>query len=134
MRVAKGMMLALLSMIFMVQGCALLLVGAGAGAGAGTYAYVKGELQMTYGASVDRTWNATLSALKDLNMRVEWTKKEVIEGNIEATKPDGTKVKIDVVKAGPDTTTVKVRIGIFGDEEASRLIHRRIADILGIKS
>jgi hypothetical protein len=132
MRVIKGMMLALLSMSFMVQGCALLLVGAGAGAG--TYAYVKGELQTTYGASVDRTWNATLSALKDLNMRVEWTKKDVLEGNIEATKPDGTKVKIDLIKAGPDTTTVKIRIGVFGDEEASRLIHRKIADILGIKS
>jgi len=134
MRMNKGMMLALLGVSFMVQGCALLLVGAGAGAGVGTYAYVKGELQTTYGASVDRTWNATLSALRDLNIRVVSTRKDITEGDIEAAKADGTRVRIDLLKAGPDTTTVKIRVGTFGDEEFSKLIHRRIADILGIKA
>ena len=135
MRRIRGMMLALFCVSFALPGCnALLRAGAGPGAGAATYAYVKGELQTTYGASFDRTWNATLSALRDIDIKVVGTRKDTLEGNIEATKADGTKVRIDLVKAGPDTTTVKIRVGVFGDEEPSRLIHRKIADILGIKS
>jgi hypothetical protein len=37
-------------------------------------------------------------------------------------------------EAGPNTTTVKIRVGTFGDEEASRAINSRIAARLGTKA
>ena len=133
MKAIIGIILVLFCMSFMIQGCLLLAVGAGAGAGAATVAYVKGELKTTYAASLNRTWDATLSALKDLRINVYSSKKDAIEGSIEATKADGTKVKITLEPAGPDTTSVRIRVGIFGDEEASRVINRQIASKLGVK-
>jgi len=117
-----------------LQGCLLLAAGAGAGAGAATVAYVKGELKTTYAASLNRTWDATLGALKDLQINVRSTKKDATGGNIEATKADGTSVKINLEPAGPNTTSVRIRVGLFGDEEASRVINRQIASKLGVKS
>ena len=133
MRAMAGMILVFICMVFMFQGCLLLAVGAGAGAGAATVAYVKGELKTTYAASLNRTWDATLSALKDLRINVYSSKKDATGGDVEATKADGTKVKITLEPAGPDTTSVRIRVGIFGDEEASRVINRQIASKLGVK-
>ena len=129
-----GIVLVLFGMSLMLQGCLLLAVGAGAGAGVATVSYVKGELRTTYAASLNRTWEATLSALKDLQLNVRSTKKDATEGNIEATKADGTSVKINLEPAGPDTTSVRIRVGLFGDEEVSRVINRQIASRLGVKS
>jgi hypothetical protein len=134
MKAIIGIILVLFCMSFMIQGCLLLAVGAGAGAGAATVAYVKGELRTTYAASLNRAWEATLSALKDLRINVYSSKKDATEGDIEATKADGTKVKINLEPAGPDTTTVRIRVGMFGDEEASKIINRQIASKLGVKS
>ena len=134
MKAIIGIILVLFCMSFMIQGCLLLAVGAGAGAGAATVAYVKGELRTTYAASLNRAWEATLSALKDLQINVRSSKKDATEGDIEATKADGTKVKINLEPAGPDTTSVRIRVGMFGDEETSRLINRQIASKLGVKS
>jgi hypothetical protein len=131
MREVKLLMALLLGMSLMLQGCVLLAVGAGAGAA--TVAYVKGELQTTYGAPLNRAWDASLAALKDLEIKVYSSKKDATEGVIEGTKADGTKVKVNLATAGPDTTTVKIRIGTFGDEEASVAINRKIGDRLGIK-
>jgi len=133
MRTIVGVILILICMSFVLQGCLLLAVGAGAGAGAATVAYVKGELKTTYAASLDRTWDATLSALKDLRINVYSSKQDATGGNIEATKVDGTKVKIILEPVGPDTISVRIRVGIFGDEEASRVINRQIASKLGVK-
>jgi hypothetical protein len=63
----------LLGMSFMLQGCILLAVGAGAAAGVGAVAYLKGELQTTYAASLDRTWEA--SRPETLNHEHFWVRK-----------------------------------------------------------
>lgn len=54
MKTMVGMILVLIGMGLMLQGCLLLAAGAGAGAGVATVAYVKGELKTTYAASLDR--------------------------------------------------------------------------------
>jgi hypothetical protein len=129
----KAMMIALLFMSFMLQGCVLLAVGAGAAAGAGTVAYIKGELQTTYAASLDRTWNATLEALRDLDYKVITSEKGGAEGEIEAKQIGGDKVKVALSISGPGTTLVKIRVGVFGDEAISRAISDKIAQKLGLR-
>ncbi len=130
----RVMLFPLLCASLMLQGCLLLVVGAGAGAGAGTLAYVRGELQTTYAAPLNRTWDAALGALKDLAIPVNSAKKDELGGTIEATRSDGKVVKITLETAGPGTTTVKIRVGMFGDEEASKAINRRIGERLGMKA
>ena len=128
-----GVMIVLFLVSASLQGCAVLVVGGAAGAGAATVAYVRGELQSTYPASMESTWDATLKALKELGIRVYSSKKDATTGFIEASKVDATKVKVNLEPAGPGTTTVKIRVGTFGDEEASLAIHREISKKLGVK-
>ena len=126
----KGIALFLLCAVVMLQGCVFVV---GAGAGAATVAYVGGELKTTYAASFNRTWEASLGALRDLEISVYNTKKEMSEGVIEATRKDGKKVKLNLKSIDLDTTSVEIRVGVFGDEETSRAINRRISARLGKK-
>jgi hypothetical protein len=119
----------------MLQGCtALVAAGAGAAAGAGTVAYVEGELQSTYVARLDRTWNAAMAALQDLELGVKTADKDAAGGTIGAMRTDQTPVKLTLKAAGPGTTSVKIRVGTFGDEEVSMAIHHKIAAHLGTLS
>ncbi len=126
--IKKGIIYFLFCSLIMIQGCVAVI---GAGAGAGTVAYVRGELQTTYAAPFNRTWDASIEALKDLGITIYNTKKDATEGDIEATKADGTKVKINLKPKGQDITVVKIRVGIFGDEEVSRTISNQISKRLG---
>jgi len=126
MNLMKAMIPVFFSLSLMLQGCVLLAVGAGAAAGVGTVAYIKGELQTTYAASLDETWDASLEALKELNLRIVSTRKGEAEGEIEAKKVGEDKVSVALSIAGPGTTLVKIRVGIFGDERESRAISKGI--------
>jgi len=121
-----------LGVSLMLQGCVpLVAAGAGAVAGAGTIAYTEGSLDTTYAASLNRTWDATMAALRDSQLGVIDQQKDVAHGTIKARRGDNTPVTVSLDQAGPNTTTVKIRVGTFGDEEASRAINRRIAARLG---
>ena len=116
----------------MLQGCVpLVATGAGAAAGAGAIAYTEGSLDTTYAASLNRTWDATIGALRDAQLSITDQQKDVAHATVKARRGDNTPVTVSLDQAGPNTTTVKIRIGTFGDEEASRAINRRIASRLG---
>ena len=80
---------------------------------------------------LDQTYQATLEALEDLDYRVLSTQKDGTEGEIEVKKVGGDSVKAKLSVSGRGTTLVKIRVGIFGDEAASRTIERKIASRLG---
>lgn len=116
----------------MLQGCGpLLATGAGAAATAGTMTYVEGDLDTTYAVPLDRIWNATMAAFEDARLRVVDQKKNIAHATIKARREDNTPVTVSLDQAGPNTTSVKIRVGTFGDEEESRAINRRIAARLG---
>ena len=133
MRVVQGLVLVLFGGTLLLQGCgALLAGGAGAAAGGGAVAYARGEAQSTYPASFERTWNATMGALQEANLKVQDTDRDGSKGTIKAVQADDKNVTVGLEPAGPGTTSVKIRVGTFGDEEASRAIHNRIASRLGV--
>jgi len=108
------------------NGCVALWVGAGAGAAAGTYAYVKGQLEATYSAEYEQTWAATLDTLEALEISVEEKNKDAFGGNIKARRADGTPVRIEVAPVTSDVTSVKIRVGVFGDRAISERIRTEI--------
>ena len=75
-----------------------------------------------------------MRALQDANLQVTDTQKDETKGTIKAKRSDDTAVTVALEPAGPNTTSVGVRVGTFGDEEASRAIHNRIASRLGVAS
>jgi uncharacterized protein DUF3568 len=111
-----------------LSGCAAaVLAGAAGGAGVGAAADVEGEHSQVHNAPMDRTWMATLAALKQMDIRVDTSNKDALGGNIVAKRADGTDVKIKEEPADtPNTTRVKIRIGVFGDQEASETIQSKI--------
>jgi len=111
------------------NGCVPLMVGA-AGAGVGTYAYVKGQLETAYPATYEQTWQATLDALEGLGISVETSGKDAFGGTIKAKRADGTSVRLKVAPITSNSTSVKIRVGLFGDRTVSEGISTEIASRL----
>ena len=99
---------------------------AAAGVGAGSYFYVKGELERDYHAPVARVWQATLQAVKELNLAIESKQHDAFGGEIKGEMSDGTNFKIELEKKGENLTNVGVRIGAFGSKTKSEAIHNKI--------
>ena len=120
----------LLLMAGTLQGCPLILLGSGAAGGGVGVAYAKGELEQVHAAPYDRVWDATLRALRTLNIAVSDTQKDQISAKAVGTRADGTAVVVSVLPVTKDSTSVRVRIGNFGDRPASERIQGQIAVML----
>ena len=113
-----------------LQGCPLILLGGGAVGGGTGVAYAKGELEQVHAAPYGRVWDATLRALRTLNIAVSDTQKDQINAKAVGTRADGTAVVVSVLPVTKDSTSVRVRIGNFGDRPASERIQGQIAVML----
>jgi uncharacterized lipoprotein len=120
----------LLLMAGTLQGCPLILLGGGAAGGGAGVAYAKGELEQVHAAPYDRVWDATLRALRTLNIAVSDTQKDQISAKAVGARADGTAVVVSVLPVTNDSTSVRVRIGNFGDRPTSERIQGQIAVIL----
>lgn len=116
----------LLALAGLGAGCAVVAVGAAAGAGAAGYAYVSGVLISTESATLDRTWNATLAAMKDLQFPVTSQRKDALQADLVARNAFDKRISIKLKKVAEQSTEVRIRVGTFGDEAASRAILEKI--------
>ena len=110
-------------------GCAWLLFGAAAGAG--TYAYVNGELKREFAGPLAATFDATLRALRQLELPVIQSSRDELVGKIRSERADGKAVHVTIEPLGEGSSRVRIRVGVFGDKDASRRIAGRIARNLG---
>ncbi|MEP9411642.1 MAG: DUF3568 family protein [Candidatus Brocadia sp.] len=123
----KNLLYGILLGIILLSNCgcvAALLVGGGAGAG--TVAYLKGELKSTEEASIGQVWHAAQKAMKDLEFAVTSEEKDALSAKLIARGAGDTKVEINLERVSENLTTVRIRVGVFGDESLSRLILERI--------
>jgi hypothetical protein len=95
-------------------------------AGAGTYNRASGWLSWTYPMPLERSYEATLAALGELNLRVQSKTLDGLEGRIKALRADGKTVRVYIQPVTNRTTEVRVKIGTFGDQEQAELIHKSI--------
>lgn len=103
-------------------GCALVLLGGGAAAGAGAVAYAQGELSSPQAASLDTTWEATRTALRDMRYTITEQEKGERRASLTARGPDEEKVTIGLEAKSSNVTEIRIRVGMFGDETVSRQI------------
>ncbi len=99
-------------------GCALLLIG---GAGAAGYAYVNGECEKFYPYAMDQTWAAVRDAVQSMGLPVVREASDALSGRLESRTAEGDKVTITLKPKGA-VTDVRIRVGVFGDEDESGLI------------
>lgn len=125
----KSIVLSLgLSALLLNAGCAgVLLAG---GAAAGTVAYINGELSVEENFALDRVWQATLDTAKDLQLNVLDQKKDGISARLHAKGADGKEIFINLKGVQKFITQVRIRVGAFGDRDASERILAEIRDRL----
>jgi len=115
---------------FFLSGCVAAAVGgAVVGAGTGTYMFINGELKTDYSDNYDRVWSAVEKTVAGMRGTEVIPVKGIGSGHIE-TVINGEKVRITVTFKDKAVTTVGVRVGLVGDETASRTIHAQINDNL----
>lgn len=102
------------------SGCAALLVGAAAGVGG--YAWVSGALVKEYNATVAKTHQAVLQALKQLDIKVTSDQADRLAAVVQARLADGRAVKVSVDAMTERTAKVRIRVGVFGDRAKSEMI------------
>jgi len=125
--------LVLLFSLTVLWGCELLLIGGiGAGLGVGTYKYIEGKLERQYPLEYRKAWDATNTALANLQISVSGSLNEEVKGEIEAVRKDGTKILVSLKDMGQKVTTIGIRVGTFGDRSESERIHNEIASVAGI--
>jgi hypothetical protein len=115
-----------LSLLLFTQGCLLFVAGGAAAAGAGGYAYVKGEAVSTETVTLDRAWNASLAAMKDLEFPVTSQKKDALQAELTARDASDKKITVSLKKVSEKSTEIHIRVGTFGDESLSRVILDKI--------
>jgi hypothetical protein len=118
------------SLLAFGSGCVLFVAGAAAGAGVAGYAWVNGEIKATEAASLTRTWEASLSAMADMQYPVTSQIKDALEGNITAHNAKNTDIKIRLKYVSNTSTEIHIRVGTFGDEAVSRIILNKIHEHL----
>lgn len=130
MRIRQCFLMVLLVVLpVLVQGCGLelLLIGAGA---AGTIAYVKGDLEAVETDKLDVVYDATLKALDKLELKATTKSKDVLSGVIVARDTQNKKITIKLKAVSEEATKLSIRVGVFGSETKSRLIYQEIHENL----
>ena len=109
-------------------GCfGLLLVG---GAGTSAIAFATGELRSTEKAALTELDAACASAVDVLGYDEVETERDANRIRWRARTASGEPVTIRLVAKGPESTEVRIRIGVFGDEAKSRLVLEEIHQAL----
>ena len=117
----------LIGSMLLLQGCLAAAVGVGA---AGTIAYARGDLEAIESQSIDEVYEATLIALKELELLPTSKSKDALVAEIITYDAQDKKVTINLKSMGDGSTKISIRIGVFGSESKSRLIYQKIRDNL----
>lgn len=117
----------LVGSMLLLQGCVVAAVGLGA---AGTIAYVRGDLQAVESEGIDDVYEATLKAMKELELLPTRKTKDALGAEIITYDAQDKKITIRLKSAAEGTTKLSIRIGVFGSETKSRLIYQKIRDNL----
>jgi len=123
----------LLLALLLTTGCVeTMLLSAGATAAIGSYKWMEGTMEKDYPRPIQDCWNAALAACRDLQLKITTQEYNPLDSHIEAIQPPDTSVKIQLVARPNQITTVKVRFGMTGNQDASAYFHRRIMAHLGM--
>ncbi len=122
----------LVGLLFTAACVETVLLGVGATTAIGAYKWMEGTMEKDYPRGMQETFNATLAACKDLNLKISAQQYNPMDSRIEAVQPPDTNVKIQLLGRPNQITTLKVRFGMMGNQDASAYFHRRVMHHLGM--
>ena len=107
--------------VLLQTGCVIGAIGAGAAAGI----YVKGSLNVDSKKSFDKVFKAVERTCEEMKFTISKKEQKAFKGTIVADGDFG-RVVFEVKARSPESTTVSIRVGPFGDKGASELIHAKL--------
>ena len=108
--------------MILVPGCTLALLGAGAGAGIAGTTYVMGKLEGQVDAPVQKVKDATVAALKSLDLPVDKERGDKLEAELESETADHKTIWVSIDSIDASRSKIAIRVGLFGDEAQSHQI------------
>lgn len=102
-----------------------------AGGDLGEKIFSGGALTFELNDDVYHVWNATTRALYAMNFSNVDSEYDALSGWATAQTIDERDVRVDLRQISEYRTGVTIRVGLRGDEDASRLIFEKIASGLG---
>ena len=114
------------SLLTLTNGCFLFVAGALVAGGVAGYSYVNGELKVTAGATMNEAYDASLSAMSDLQFTVTGKSKDALQGEVDARNSSNTAIVIKLKYVSNTATEISIRVGTFGDKTMSDMILDKI--------
>jgi hypothetical protein len=106
----------------LVSGC----VSVSGGGTAAKYAYLKGSLEATLEAGLDKAYRASGDAVKDLQFAKISENKDALLGIVVARNAADKKIEIQLDKISDTLTKLTIKVGTIGDEDLSVKILEKI--------
>jgi hypothetical protein len=124
--------LGLMGLCLMLQGCAVLLVGAvAAGATGGAVSYFGNELQTLQEVGIDKAWKAVQVATSELQFRreIDRSRKDGIKAVLVCRNADNQQIVIQLSRQTDRLTEIRIRVGVFdttSNRQAAQLIYDKM--------
>ena len=96
--------------------------------------YSRGKLYAVSGQDLNSVYKATEAALRQLEIEVTETSKDVFYAKVVGRVADGKTVTIRLEPGADNVTELRIKAGTFGNEERSRVIYEKIQQNLGTGS
>ena len=96
--------------------------------------YSRGKLYAVSGQDLNSVYVAAEAALRQLEIEVTETSKDVFYAKIVGRVADGKTVTIRLEPGADNVTELRIKAGTFGNEERSRVIYEKIQQNLGTGS
>lgn len=98
---------------------------------AGTAAFLGGEMQASLRHSIRDVHVACREALASLQLPIEYDELSEKEGTITARELGGRLIELRIRPVSPVVTSLRIKVGTFGDQPLSRLMLDDITNRLG---
>ena len=79
---------------------------------------------------LDRVYAATVAALKQLEIEVTETAKDVFYAKVTGKVADGNTITIRLEPGADNVTNLRIKASRFGNEERARVIYEKIKENL----
>jgi len=121
--VRAGVAALLLGTLALSTGCVAVVAAGAAGAGV---AWVRGALQTTLEAPLDRAFAAANAAVREMQLAKVSDRKSSVDAQVVARTALDKKIEITLKRAGDRSTQLDIRVGVFGDEALSLAVLEKI--------
>ena len=116
----------LVSISLFSSGCIALALAGIAGAASMGMAYAMGEYEGHIAANPPQVTDAAGDVLRHMNANIVDEVSSWKYGRIDGELPSGEEVRIRVEKEADVMSNLGIRVGVFGDEQASAAIYNQI--------